>query len=92
MLLIDKNEGLGVNSFRVISLCNSLKGVLVSASYSSYLAKQFQEYFIFCINLDTLKVLLLAKNGPKVNSFRVISLCNSWKAVLVSASYFAKYF
>ena len=33
MLLLDKHTGLGVNSFRAISLCKSLKGILVSASY-----------------------------------------------------------
>ena len=33
VLLLDKTKGLGFNSFKVISLCNSRRGLLVSASY-----------------------------------------------------------
>ena len=81
MLLLDKNKGLGISSFRVISLCNSRKGVLVSASYASYLLVllyNLRNLFIFCINVDIEEILLLDKNNSTgINSFIVIYLCNS---------------
>ena len=56
MLLLDKTKGLGFDSFRIISLCNSWKGILVS---DSYLAKLFKKYFhIFFINVDIDEMLL----------------------------------
>ena len=51
----------------------------------------FRNLFIFCINIDIDKMLLIDKNkGLGFNSFRVISLCNSCKGVLVSASQLGK--
>ena len=75
LLMLNKNKGLGVNSLRVISLYILEKVfwflllVLVNTS---------RNLFIFCINLDIDKMLLLYKNKDLgINSFRVISLCNS---------------
>ena len=51
------------------------------------LLNNFRDLFIFCINVDIDELLMTDKNrGLGVNSFRVISLCNSWKGVLVFAS------
>ena len=86
MLLREKNKDLGVKAFRVISLCNSRKGVLISASF--ILLNNYRN-IIFFINIDIDEVLLLDKNKDLgINSFRVIFLCNSWKGILVSASYY----
>ena len=42
------------------------------------LLNNFRDLFIFCINVDIDKILLLDKNkGLGIKSFRVISLCNS---------------
>ena len=45
--------------------------------------------FIFCINIDIDKMLLL-NQSKNLGSFRVALLCNSWKGLLVCASYLAK--
>ena len=42
--MLDRNKGLGLNSFRAISFCNSCKADLFSASY---LSKHFQESFSY---------------------------------------------
>ena len=57
VLLVDKNKGLGVSSFRVISLCNPWFSFLIFI-----LIYNFRNLFIFCINVDTDKMLLLDKN------------------------------
>ena len=42
------------------------------------LLNNFRNLFIFCINVDIGKMLLMHKNkGQEINSVRVISLCNS---------------
>ena len=47
LLLIDKNKGLGINSFRVISLYNSWKGVLVFAFILHILLNNFRNFSYF---------------------------------------------
>ena len=75
MLLREKNKDLGVKALRVINLCNSRKGVLISASFN--LLNNYRN-IIFCINIDIDEVLLLDKNKDLgINSFRVIFLYNS---------------
>ena len=69
MLLLAKNNGLVVNSFRVISLL-SLEEVFWFLLL--ILLNNFRNLFIFCINFDIDEVLLLDKNKDLgINSFRV---------------------
>ena len=72
MQLLHKNKGLGVNFFRVISLCNSLNSFWFLLLI---LLRTFRNHFVFCINIDTDEVLQLDIN-KSLNSFSVISLCN----------------
>ena len=50
----------------------------------------FRNLFIFCVNIDIDELLLDKNKDQWIKSFRVISLCNFWKGVLISASYLAK--
>ena len=57
------------------------------------LLTNLRNLFIDCINVDIDEVLLLDENkGIMAYFFRVILFRNSWKGVLVSASYLAKSF
>ena len=71
MLLSENNVDQGVNSFRIISLSNSWKGVSVSASY---LANNLEFFFIFCIHIDIDEVLLQHKY--KGLGFIPLELCS----------------
>ena len=79
MLLLEKNNSLRGNSFTVISLCNSWNSIFGFCFF--ILLNNWRNRFIFCIKVDIHEMLLLWKNKVlRINSFRVIPLCNSWQS------------
>ena len=60
MLLLQKKKGQGINTVILIPLCNSLMFVTL-LFFLSILLNNLRNLVIFCMNVDTDKVLLLWK-------------------------------